>query len=210
MKTRLKSTIPRVNVRVVLGLVLVILSALGTWALVRSASASTPVVVASRLLVEGQQVQPGDIRQDEVGLAAFSGEYAASSDLVVGKVVTRVIHAGELVPRASIGEVSETLQTTMVIDVATDVASTLQEGSIIDVWAAQSANSSTISSVAVSAPTIVVSQARLAKRESAASAASGTSRVEVVLPRTAVPDLLSAIAAGNAMTVVASSGRYGS
>jgi hypothetical protein len=172
----------------------------------RVTTSSNSVVVATRLLVEGQQIQAGDVRTDSTGSGADLGPYASKMELVVGKVVTRVIRPGELVPAASIGEVSETLETTMVVDLMTKVATDLSDGAIVDVWAAPAKTGSSVTPRESGDPRIVLARARLAHREVAAATATSGARVEIVLPRTAVADVLAAIAAGDAMTVVASSG----
>jgi hypothetical protein len=194
------------NGRVVLGVCLIVSAAVGSWAVYRFNATTTRVFVASRLLVEGQQITASDIRSEEVGVSALSAEYASDAGLIVGKVVTRVVHPGELIPQASVGEASETLQTTLVIELSSSVASSLREGSIVDVWAADSPHSSSAATVTPGPPHAVVRRARLAvKRESGGSMTAGE-KVEVVLPRSAVPDVLQAVAQGSAMTVVASSG----
>jgi len=206
VKSSVTRRVSRLNLRAVLGIALIAVSALGVWALVRATTASTTVVIANRLLVEGQQIQQGDVRVENAAGSSALAEYLASEGLAVGKVVTRVIHPGELIPRASIGEASETMETTFVIDVATEVATDLQDGAIVDVWAAPAKAGSASVTASAQPPRIVMHRARLAHRQVAAASAMSGARVEIVLPRTEVPEVLAAIAAGDEMTVVASSG----
>jgi len=195
----------RVNGRVVIGCALIAVCAVGSWGLYRANSPSHSVLVASRLLVEGEQLSSSDFRIEEVPAGAFTSGYVSSPDNVIGKVVTRVMHPGEVVPTASVGEVSETLQTTVVIDVSSAVASSLDEGSIVDVWAAASPRSSN-PELTHEPPHAVVHRARLASKHDSTGGVSTGERVEIVLPRDAVADVLAAVARGDAMTVVASSG----
>lgn len=199
-----------VRARLVLGLVLVIVSALGCWALVRSMAVTVPVVVANSLLVEGQQVHARDFHAEQVALGVPTGAYVGELAEIEGKVITRVIHPGELVPRASVGEASETLETTLVLQLASDVASSMQPGAIIDVWAAPSTRSSSLPTSAYPEPRMVVQRARLAHHEAATSSVAGGSQVEIVLPRASVPSVLQAVANGDVLTVVASSGGFSS
>ncbi|MEN9751403.1 MAG: hypothetical protein RLZZ600_450 [Actinomycetota bacterium] len=196
----------RLNLRAILGIALITISAVGVWGLVRATSASASVLVSTRLLVEGQQIHEGDVRVESAGASSALGGYLATADLAVGKVVTRVIQPGELVPRASVGEVSETLETILVIDVATEVATDLRDGAIVDVWAAPAKAGSAAAIQSTPTPRIVMHRARLAHREVASASNMSGSRVEIVLPRTEVPGVLAALAAGDSMTVVASSG----
>lgn len=206
MNSSVARRVSRLNLRAILGIALIAVSALGVWALVRATSASATVVVANRLLVEGQQIQQADIRVETAAGSSALAEYIASEGLAVGKVVTRVIHPGELVPRASVGEASETLETTLVIDVATEVATDLRDGAIVDVWAAPAKAGSASIVASAQPPRIVMHRARLAHRQVAVASAMSGARVEIVLPRTDVPEILAAIAAGDAMTVVGSTG----
>jgi len=206
VKSSVSRRVSRLNIRAILGIALIAVSALGVWALVRATTASATVVIANRLLVEGQQIQQDDVRVENAAGSSALAEYLGSEALAVGKVVTRVIHPGELVPRASIGEASETLETTLVVDVATEVATDLHDGAIVDVWAAPAKVGSAPVVASAQPPRIVMYRARLAHRQVAAASAMSGARVEIVLPRTDVPEVLAAIAAGDAMTVVASSG----
>ena len=195
----------RINARVVLGVTLIVVASLASWGVYRLNANTATVLVANRLLVEGEQVSQTDFRSQEVASGAFSSEYFLTGDPVVGKVVTRVVHPGELIPRASIGEASETLQTTLVIDLSSAIASSLHEGDIVDVWAADSPRSSAATAT-TTAPHAVVRRARLAHKQESGNSLSSGDRVEIVLPRSAVPEVLQSVAQGDAMTVVASSG----
>lgn len=189
-----------------MGIALIAVAALGSWGIYRVALSTSVVLVANRMLVEGEQVTSADVTMQEVASGAFHAEYVSDPALIIGKVVTRVVHPGELIPRASIGEASETLQTTLVIELSSAIASSLHEGAIVDVWAADSPKSSSASTTGPSAPHAVVRRARLAQKHDASGALSSGDQVEIVLPRASVPDVLQAVAHGDAMTVVASSG----
>ncbi len=196
----------RIDLRLVLGLVLVLVSALGAVGLVRAAGAGHPVLVATHLLVEGQHLTAEDVATVEVG-SGLPGEYETTALSIVGRVVTRAIRAGELVPRASVGEPSETLETTLVIDLVSPAATSLREGSEVDIWAAPAKSSSSVTSTVSSSPRLLVSRARLAHRvDRSTSALSSAERVEVVVSRLDLPEVLGATAAGDALTVVASNG----
>ena len=196
-----------INWRTIAGVALIVLSALAVVGLVRAASATSARLVATRLLVEGQQIQPGDVRTEEIPVSAVLGEYLPGTTVIEGKVVTRVIHPGELVPRASIGEVSETLATTVVLELGTPVASALKDGAIVDLWAAPSTSGSSPVAATPAGPRLIVSRARLAHRsETSASALHSGAQVEVVIARTDVATVLAAQAAGDVLSVIASSG----
>jgi hypothetical protein len=209
MEATLKSMLAntRVNWRVAIGVALIIVSGLSVVGLIRVTAATSGRWVATRLLVEGQQVQEGDIHIEQVPSSAALGEYLPGSTPVVGKVVTRVIHPGELVPLASIGEASQTLATTVVVDLGIPIASALREGAIVDLWAAPSATQSAPADAGNAAPQLLVTRARLAHRvETQPTALRSGAQVELVVSRSDVPAVIAAQARGDVLSVIASSG----
>ncbi len=169
-------------------------------------TSGSEVLVATHLLVEGQHITEADVSRVEVG-SGLPQEYEVNAQSVVGRVVTRAIHSGELIPRSSVGEPAETLETTLVIDLAAQAATSLSEGSEIDIWAAPAKASSGATPLSTVDPHIVVSHARLARRlDRTTGSLSTAERVEVVVSRMDIPDLLSSIARGDAITVVAANG----
>ncbi len=197
----------RVNWRVAIGVVLIIASGLSVVGVLRVTAATSGRWVATRLLVEGQQVQAGDMRIEEVPASTVLGEYILGSIPVVGKVVTRVIHPGELVPLASVGDASQTLATTVVVDLGLPVASALREGAVVDLWAAPSATRSAPADASTASPALVVTRARLAHRaETQSTALRSGAQVELVVSRSDVPAVIAAQARGDVLSVIASSG----
>ena len=99
--------LPRVDVRLVAGLALVLVSVVGCLTLWRQAQITTPVVVAARAIDPGDVIQPDDLA---VSPARLSGSLASLSvpaaelPSVAGRTATGPIHAGELVVRPDLGE----------------------------------------------------------------------------------------------------------
>ena len=98
--------LPRVDVRLLAGLALVLVSVVGGLTLWRQAQITTPVVVASRAIDPGDVIQPDDLA---VAPARLSGSLAslavpgAEIGSVAGRTATGPIHAGELVVRPDLG-----------------------------------------------------------------------------------------------------------
>lgn len=98
--------LPRVDVRLLAGLALVLVSVVGGLTLWRQAQVTTPVVVAARAIDPGDVIQPDDLA---VSPARLSGSLASLSvpaaelDAVAGRTATGPIHAGELVVRPDLG-----------------------------------------------------------------------------------------------------------
>ncbi len=213
------SSTTRFNPRLVIGLVLVIVSIVGVVGIVRMSASATPVVVASRLLVEGQQITSTDVETRMARLEFVSGAYPQNIESVVGKVVTRSIGRGELVPSASLGEASEVIETTVVVDVDAPLASNMIDGGIVDLWAAaagtagassyaSSAQSSSVGTGAIpDGARLVLARARLAGHsDDSAAIGQGATRAELVVSRNDVATVLAASASDDALFVVASSG----
>ncbi len=99
--------LPRVDVRLVAGLALVLVSVVGGLTLWRQAQITTPVVIAARAIDPGDVIQPDDLA---VSPARLSGSLAslavpgAEVAAVAGHTATGPIHEGELVVRPDLGQ----------------------------------------------------------------------------------------------------------
>ncbi len=99
--------LPRVDVRLLAGLALVLVSVVGGLTLWRQAQITTPVVVAARAIDPGDVIQPDDLA---VSPARLTGSLASLSvpgtelPAVAGRTATGPIHAGELVVRPDLGD----------------------------------------------------------------------------------------------------------
>ena len=65
------------DVRFLVGIVLVILSMCGVWLVVSSAGATTPVLQATRTIVQGEALSSDDFQIVDVGLGRLTDEYLA-------------------------------------------------------------------------------------------------------------------------------------
>jgi len=198
----------RVNARVLAGITLIAVSVAGVFFVVRLSTRTTPTVVAAHLLVEGQQIREGDVTMKNVQIDEIAQAYIAEPGLVIGKVVMRSVAAGELVPRASLGEASEVIETSVVVDLGSPLASRVTAGSLVDLWAASDAKTSAgLVNENREAPHLVVSRARVAAVVPASGTFGGAAeRVELVLDRSQVPAVLDAQSQGLVLNVVAASG----
>lgn len=98
--------LPRVDVRLLAGLVLVAVAVVGGLSVWRQAQITAPVVIAAREITPGHVIQRSDL---EVTQARLQGPLAALAlaesdiDAVVGRTASGSIHAGELVVRPDLG-----------------------------------------------------------------------------------------------------------
>ena len=98
--------LPRVDVRLLAGLALVLVSVVGGLTLWRQAQITTPVVVAARAIDPGDVIQPDDLAVAPARLPGSLAELsvpAAELASVAGHTATGPIHAGELVVRPDLG-----------------------------------------------------------------------------------------------------------
>ncbi len=191
------------DLRFLLGVVLVVVSIVGVWLVVASARQTAPVFAAARTIVGGQELTADDVRVVEVALGALDGTYAAPGALEPGSIATQTIRAGELVPVAAVGPGDQARTTTIVVRSSTPVPESVEAGTTIEVWAAPQTERGVFDD-----PRIIVPRATVvAVRQDDGVMAGTQSTLEVVVDRTDVAAALSAIAAGDALSVVPAVGR---
>ncbi|MFF2493037.1 hypothetical protein [Agromyces sp. NPDC058064] len=190
----------RLDPRLLIGLVLVAGSTLGVWALVAGLDDTVEVYVARDTLTPGARLEPDDLDVAAVRLGASEQHYllvdgAPDSSLVVA----RTVQAGELVPLAAVDDADRTGLSTVVVPSRGPLPSGLEAGSRVDVWSAKATERG-----GFEAPKVLVGGAEIAAlvEESGMMASGGTS-VELLVPREKVAALLEALAADDAIDLVA-------
>lgn len=190
------------DVRLFIGVVLVVASVGGVWAVIASARITTHAVVAERLLLPGDSVGEGDVRTVEVGLAEITASYVRDIDDVVGRSVTRPVAAGELVPLAATDRRAPDT-TSVVVNSAAPVPAGVAAGHAVDLWTTSAGSDDEIAP-----PRILVAGAIVAAvEEPSSSLSSAGPSVEIVVPRSSVADVLAAQTAGDTLSVIPAGGR---
>ncbi|MDC5696806.1 hypothetical protein OO014_06010 [Intrasporangium calvum] len=121
--------------RLIVGVILVLASAALGARLVATADNRTPYYVAVENLVAGDRVTASTFRPVEVALADGMGGYLrADAPIPQGKLITRDLQAGELVPSSALGEPGEV--DVQRVTVRTDAVATagLDRGQRVDVY----------------------------------------------------------------------------
>lgn len=121
--------------RLVVGIILVLVSATLGARLVAEADERTPYFVAVENLAAGDRVTGATFRRVDVALTDGMGGYLrADSPAPVGKALTRDLKAGELVPSSALGEPGEV--DVQRVTVRTDATATvgLDRGQRVDVY----------------------------------------------------------------------------
>src|SRR5699024_1140781 len=89
----------RIDVRLVIGVVLVVASVVGVWGLVRSFDHTVDVYAAPTTLVIGDTVRASDLEHRAVQLGDLTSAYAEVGSLPDGELtMAREVAEGELIP----------------------------------------------------------------------------------------------------------------
>lgn len=102
---RAAAKVRRIDLRVWVGLFLVVLSVVGVAAFIKKAEARIPVLVAARTVEPGSVIGPADIKIERVSLSsgvAYLNESRQSA--VIGKVATERLWPGKLLASASVAD----------------------------------------------------------------------------------------------------------
>lgn len=123
------------DLRLLVGLLLVLGSVAGGVRLVTTLDDTTPVYAAARDLVPGQQVSASDLTSVQVRLPDSLDSYVdGSAPIQPGTHLLRPVRAGELVPAAALGTSREALDKTVSVPVDAVAAAALVPGAVVDVW----------------------------------------------------------------------------
>jgi hypothetical protein len=213
------------DLRLVLGVLLVVGSVAGVYGIVAAADRRVTVYAAAAALTPGERIDAGDLVQRSVALDGSDRLYLAAGDIPSGGlVVTQPVAKGQLLPTSAVGTAASVRSTSLVLQLATRVSGAVVPGASIDIWAAPAPDAvGTITSTDQSsenpqdgedgddpdadatAPTVLVSGATVVKvldDSGGFSVANSGSLVEVLIPRGRVARLLEAIAQKAALAVV--------
>lgn len=187
--------------RLMIGIVLVASSvALGSW-LVSSAQMTTGVYAVRDTLVPGAAVGPGQLEVVQVRLdPAQAARYVtADADLPDGAVALRVVATGELLPRDVLGAAADVDVRPVPIGLDTEPADGVVAGALVDLWSVppqSSTSGSTAGTGASSTPVLLADHVTVSQvaRPSGSFSVGGRTVVHVLVPVTALPDVLAALA----------------
>jgi len=189
------------DVRFIIGIVLVVASAIGVWAVVHAARTTRPVLVAAHAIVPGQTVTAADLVELDARLGDAEPKYLEPSALAEGMVATRGIAEGELVPVAAIGSADDVELTSLVVRSAFDVPAGVVAGSAVELWATPLTGPGEYGEPLVIVPHAVIAEVRV--DDSMVSRAGAD--LEVVVARDDVEIVLEHVAGGSAMSAVPAS-----
>src|SRR4051794_24259937 len=191
------------DLRLMLGLVLVLGSVLLGARVVSAADATVPVWAAAGDLAAGTVLTPADLVAVDVRLDDVAGSYLAASTRPEGRTLARAVRSGELLPRTALEEPAELVQLALPVQ-AGYVPPALDRGQVVDVYAvADPAAGAVVSTDAGVTPVVTAApvQAVSGRSEGVLSTATTTVQVVVSVPVERAPAVLGAIG-GRPLVVV--------
>jgi SAF domain len=191
------------DLRLVLGVLLVLGSVLLGARVVAAADATVPVWSAAGDLAAGTVLTGGDLVAVDVRLDDVAGAYLATSTRPEGRTLARAVRSGELLPRTALEEPAELVQLALPVQ-AGYVPPGLDRGQVVDVYAvadpaavATGAGDASVALVVAAAPVQAIS----GRTEGVLSTATTTVQVVVSVAVAQAPAVLGAIG-GRPLVVV--------
>ena len=165
------------DLRLVLGVLLVLGSVLLGARVVGAADATVPVWAAADDLAPGTELTADDLVSVDVRLDATADVYLSTGTRPEGRVLARAVRAGELVPRSVLEGPAEQVQLALPVQ-AGYVPPGLDRGQLVDVYA--------VADPAVGATGVADGSVTLVVRRATVQAISGRSDGVLSTPTTAV------------------------
>ena len=191
------------DLRLVLGVLLVLGSVLLGARVVSAADATVPVWVAAADLAPGTELTADDLVAVDVRLDATADAYLSTGTRPEGRTLARAVRAGELMPRSALEAPARLVQVALPVQ-AGYVPPALDRGQVVDVYAvADPAAGAT--GVADGSVTVVVRRATVqaisGRSEGMLSTPTTIVQVVVAVPAAQAPDVLASVG-GRPLVVV--------
>jgi hypothetical protein len=190
----------RFDPRLAIGVILVIASVVGVYAVVTAADRSVLVYAAASTVNPGDRIYADDLQSTSVRLGEATGRYLLPADVPAdGLLVTRSVAAGELVPASAVGSAASIRFASVVVTVSGQLSKTIAPGVVVDVWSAVETDHGVFGP-----PVVLVGSATVVRVvESGGLIADGRGGgVEVLVPRGRIARVLEAVANGDAISLV--------
>jgi hypothetical protein len=196
----------RIDVRLVIGVLLVAASVAGVVLVVSAADRRVTVYAAGEALSPGDALAEAALVERSVALDGADGLYLAAGDLPGdGLVVTAPIRAGELVAASAVGDAATLASTAIVLQLAAPVSESVGAGSRVDIWTATPTERGVATEQAVAVPpSVLVSDAIVVRTVDSDGLVQGDEGLglEVRVPRDRVARVLQAVADDAALAAV--------
>lgn len=188
--------------RILIGVALIVLSALGTTLLVTALTRSVVVYRAGSAIVAGDRVTAARLAPTTVRLGDAAGLYLTGAMPAEGLVATRTIGQGEIVPRSAVATGGAIASATVVVDLSAPLAGGVAVGSTVDLWSAAKEEKGVQDRFGP--PVVLVGDAVVARVAQPAGLIARTAddSVELRIDRADVAAVLAAQAGGARLSVV--------
>ena len=187
--------------RLLVGILMVAASvALGAW-VVSAAGASTPVYVAREALTPGETLGADQVAVARVRLERAEAEryLPATEPLPDGAVAVRAVGDGELLPRGAVADTADLDVRPVAVPVTEAPSAGVAEGALVDVWVTPAVPDGETPEPRLLAEALTVAEVA---EPAGAFAVGGGTTVHVLVPTDALPDVLGALSADEAVHVV--------
>jgi hypothetical protein len=181
------------DLRLVLGVLLVLASVLLGARIVSAADATVPVWAVTGDLAAGTELSAEDLVAVDVRLDDTAAAYLSAATRPEGRTLARAVRSGELLPRTALEEVDALVQLALPVQ-SGYVPPGLQRGQLVDVYA--------VADPAAGATVVADGSVTLVLRKAPVQAISGRSEGVLSTPTTAV-QVVVAVSDGDADEVLA-------
>jgi len=195
---RLRSPKSSQRRKVLIGALLVALSATGVWLTIETNNQTQEFLVAARATAGGSVLDPGDLRVTRMNLSDSSNLYLRPGDLPKGGYLLYTAEPGQLVPKSWVASAVIDEREPVVISSTMPLPSTLKVGDLVDLWVSKKQDGGKFAP-----PVQLVLNAEVAEVTEATGMLSDQSpRVQVLVPVDSVAAILDAVASKDALSLV--------
>ncbi len=191
------------DLRLVLGVLLVLGSVLLGARVVSAADATVPVWAVASDLAAGVELGAEDLVAVDVRLDSAAGAYLSTTTRPEGRTLARAVRAGELLPRSALEEPARLVQVALPVQ-AGFVPPSLTRGQLVDVYALADPAAGAVADADGSVTPVVLAapvQALSGRGEGVLSTSTTTVQVVVAVAEDEAADVLAAIG-GRPLVVV--------
>jgi hypothetical protein len=191
MRTQPRKKLPRQLARTLLGVSLVVVSVAVVGFITNDRSDTQVVVAAKNALVLGQLMSSDDVVEIRVPTTAPFDLYLKSADLVADSYLGRSLEPSELIPRSALVSKKPHDDAVVTLELRIGSPAWLRSGVVAELWVSPHGPNNSFSPPFVVSPEVVVVAV---SREDGFAADQTTSRVDVLVPRRHLPEVLHALA----------------
>lgn len=191
MRTQPRKKLSRQLPRTLLGVSLVVVSVAVVGFITNDRSDTQVVVAAKNALVVGQLMGSDDVVEVRVPTTAPFDLYLKSADLAPDSYLGRSLEAGELIPRSALVSKKPHDDAVATLELRIGSPAWLRSGVVAELWVSPHGPNNSFAPPFVVSPEVVVVAV---SREDGFAADQTTSRVDVLVPRRHLPEVLHALA----------------